>query len=113
MPSWLTTEDLDYYVEQYQKSGFRGPINWYRNIDRNAEITPQLEDAKIEQPAFFIAGKKDLVLSFGGGTMIAEMDKRVPDLRGKVIVEGAGHWVQAERPGPVNEALIPFLQATK
>jgi epoxide hydrolase A/B len=113
LPSWLTAEDLDYYVEQYQKSGFRGPLNWYRNIDRNAEITPQLEDAKIERPALFIAGKKDLVLSFGGGTMIADMEKRVPDLRGKVIVEGAGHWVQAERPQSVNEALIPFLKATQ
>jgi pimeloyl-ACP methyl ester carboxylesterase len=89
------------------------PQRTYRNIDRNAEITPQLEDAKIEQPALFIAGKKDLVLSFSGGTMIADMEKRVPELRGKVIVEGAGHWVQAEKPGPVNEALIPFLKATQ
>ncbi|MGA2410188.1 MAG: alpha/beta hydrolase, partial [Candidatus Binataceae bacterium] len=67
LPSWLTPEDLDYYVAQYEQSGFRGPINWYRNIDRNIEITPQLENAKIEQPAFFIAGKKDLVLTFAGG----------------------------------------------
>ena len=45
--------------------------------------------------------------------MIAEMVKRVPNLRGKVIIEGAGHWVQAEKPAPVNEVLIPFLKATK
>ena len=76
-------------------------------------LVRQAENAKIEQPALFIAGKKDLVLSFGGGTMIAEMEKRVPDLRGKVIVEGAGHWVQAEKPGPVNEALLSFLKTTK
>jgi pimeloyl-ACP methyl ester carboxylesterase len=55
LPSWLTAEHLDYYVTQFEKSGFRGPLNWYRNIDRNIEITPELEHAKIEQPAFFIA----------------------------------------------------------
>jgi pimeloyl-ACP methyl ester carboxylesterase len=111
LPSWLTQEDLDYYVEQYQQSGFRGPINWYRNIDRNIELTPQLEHAKIEQPSFFIAGKKDLVLSFGGGGLLAMMDNWVTNLRGKVIIDGAGHWVQAERPAPVNEALIGFLKS--
>jgi pimeloyl-ACP methyl ester carboxylesterase len=110
LPSWLTAEDLDYYVAQYEQSGFRGPINWYRNIDRNVAITPQLEHTKIEQPAFFIAGSKDIVLSFGGGGLLAAMDQWVPNLRGKVIIEGAGHWVQAERPGPTNEALLGFLK---
>ena len=114
-PSWLTEEDLDYYVAQYQQSGFRGPLNWYRNIDRNFEITPQLETAKIEQPSFFIAGKKDPVLSFGaalgGGDWLSQMDDRVTDLRGKVFIEGAGHWVQMERPAEVTEALLGFLRA--
>ena len=93
LPNWLTEEDLDYYVAQYEKSGFQGPINWYRNIDRNAEITPQLEGAKIEPPSFFIAGVKDPVLLFGGGGWVDEMDKNVSDMRGKVFVEGSGHWV--------------------
>ena len=82
----------------------------YRKSSDNAEITPQLETAKIEQPSFFIAGKKDPVLSFGGGGLLAQMDKWVTNLRGKVLVEGAGHWVQAERPAPVNEALLGFLK---
>jgi epoxide hydrolase A/B len=110
LPSWLTTEDLDYYVAQFERSGFRGPLNWYRNIDRNLEITPQLEKAKIEQPAFFIAGKKDLVLTFAGGGLLVAMDQFVPNLRGKAIIDGAGHWVQAERPIPTNEALLGFLR---
>jgi pimeloyl-ACP methyl ester carboxylesterase len=110
LPSWLTQEDLDYYVAQYQQSGFRGPLNWYRNIDRNLELTPQLEGAKIEQPSFFIAGNKDIVLSYGGGGLLAAMDPWVPNLRGKVLIEGAGHWVQAEKPAPVNEALLGFLK---
>jgi pimeloyl-ACP methyl ester carboxylesterase len=110
LPSWLTEEDLVYYVAQYQQSGFRGPLNWYRNIDRNVEITPQLETAKIEQPSCFIAGTKDPVLSYGKG-MVDQMDKWVTDLRTKVFVEGAGHWIQLERPAAVNEALLGFLQA--
>jgi pimeloyl-ACP methyl ester carboxylesterase len=110
LPSWLSQQDLDYYVAQYQQSGFRGPLNWYRNIDRNVELTPQLEGVKIEHPSFFIAGSNDIVLSYGGGGWVAEMDRWLPDLRGKVIVEGAGHWVQAEKPAPVNEALLGFLK---
>jgi pimeloyl-ACP methyl ester carboxylesterase len=113
LPSWLTTEDFDYYVAQYQQSGFRGPLNWYRNIDRNIELTPQLEGAKIEQPSFFIAGSKDIVLSYGGGGLLAAMDPWVPNLRGKVLIEGAGHWVQAEKPAPVNEALLGFLRTLR
>jgi len=114
MPGWLTEEDLDYYVAQYQQSGFRGPLNWYRNLDRNLELTPQLEaleTGKIEQPSFFIAGKKDPVLSFGRGSWVNQMDKWVTDMRGKVFIEGAGHWVQMERPAEVNEALLGFLKS--
>ena len=110
LPYWLTPDDLDYYVAQYQQSGFSGPLNWYRNIDHDAELTSQLEAAKIEQPSFFIAGSKDIVLSYAGGSWMNEMEKWLTDFRGKVIVEGAGHWVQAEKPAPVNEALLGFLK---
>jgi pimeloyl-ACP methyl ester carboxylesterase len=101
---------LDYYVEQFETSGFRGPLNWYRNIDRNIEITPQLESAKLEPPAFFIAGKKDVVLAFADGGLLAAMEPYVPGLRGKVLLEGAGHWIQVERPAEVNQALLSFLK---
>jgi pimeloyl-ACP methyl ester carboxylesterase len=111
LPAWLTEEDLDYYVAQYLRSGFRGPLNWYRNIDRNVEITPQLEEAKIGQPSFFIAGVKDPVLSFGGGGWVNLMDNYVLDMRGKLFVEGSGHWVPMERPGEVNDALLGFLRS--
>lgn len=110
LPAWLTEEDLDYYVTQYEQSGFRGPLNWYRNIDRNLELTPQLENARIERPALFIAGEKDPVLSFGGGGWVDLMDHFVTDLRGKVYIEGAGHWVQMERPTQVTETLLGFLK---
>ena len=114
LPAWLTEEDMDYYVAQYEQSGFRGPLNWYRNIDRNVELTPQLdrvETGQIKQPAFFIAGTKDPVLKFGGGDTVQRMDKWMADLRGKVLIEDAGHWVQIERPAEVTEALLGFLKS--
>ncbi len=111
LPAWLTEEDLAYYVAQYRQSGFRGPLNWYRNIDRNVALTPQLEGARIEPPSFFLAGKKDPVLQFGGGSWFAAMDKYLADPRGKVILDDAGHWVQIERPAEVTEALLGFLQS--
>ncbi len=114
LPEWLTEEDLDYYVAQFERSGFRGPLNWYRNIDRNIELTPQLESpetAKIEQPSFFIAGTKDPVLQFAGGRGVTQMDKWLADLRGKVFIEGVGHWTPMERPAEVNQALLSFLKS--
>jgi len=73
-------------------------------------VTPQLEHAKIEQPSFFIAGKRDPVLSMAGGVLLAEMDNWVTNMRDKVLIDGAGHWVQAERPAQVNEALIGLVR---
>jgi pimeloyl-ACP methyl ester carboxylesterase len=110
LPAWLSEEDLEYYVAQFEQSGFRGPLNWYRNIDNNLELTPQLENLKIEQPSFFIAGVKDPVLQFGGGLRMEQMDNWLTDMRGKVFIEGAGHWVQLERPTEVNQALLEFLK---
>ncbi|MFN6566193.1 alpha/beta hydrolase [Dendronalium sp. ChiSLP03b] len=109
LPQGMTAEDLDYYVEQYTQSGFRGNLNWYRNIDRNIEITPQLEGKKISQPALFIAGEKDIVLKFPGINLDA-MTQLVPNLKGQIIVPGAGHWVPAEYPQGVNEALVAFVK---
>jgi pimeloyl-ACP methyl ester carboxylesterase len=105
----VTQEDLDYYVEQYQRSGFRGGLNWYRNLDRNMEITPQLQNKKISQPAMFIAGEKDAVLQFPGMNL-NEMNKLIPNLKEQVIIPGAGHWVSVESPQVVNQALLGFLK---
>ncbi|MDA0365966.1 MAG: alpha/beta hydrolase [Chloroflexi bacterium] len=115
LPAWLTAAELDYYVEQFERSGFRGPVNYYRNFDRNWELTPELAGAPVVQPAIFIAGEQDPVIVRGGimgaGDDLEEHVRRaVPDLRGWLLVPGAGHWIQQERPGEVNAALIDFLE---
>jgi pimeloyl-ACP methyl ester carboxylesterase len=108
LPSWLGEEDLDLYVSEFERTGFTGPINWYRNFDRNWNLTPQLTGAKVEAPALFIAGERDPVLRMSPPDI---MDEWVPNLRRKLILAGAGHWIQQERPEEVNAALLEFLAA--
>jgi epoxide hydrolase A/B len=108
LPAWLTDADLDFYSGEFTKSGFRGPINRYRNIDRDWEEFPQLAGAKITQPALFIAGEKDGVIAMNPGG-IDTMKSLIPNLK-VVLLPGAGHWTQQERPDEVNAAMIEFLK---
>ncbi len=108
-PAWLTEADLDFYAAEFTRAGFRGGINWYRNIDRNWELTPFQDGAKILQPAIFIAGERDLVLKMAAEDVKA-LEANIPKLTGKHILSGAGHWVQQERPGEVNALLTAFAK---
>jgi len=111
LPAWLTQEDLSYYVSQFERSGFRGPLNRYRNQQRDFELLPELSERKIEQPALFIAGERDPVLRFMPGVNLLDvMDKWYGDLRGKVLIPGAGHWVQQEKPQETTDAMLRFLR---
>jgi pimeloyl-ACP methyl ester carboxylesterase len=107
LPGWLSQDELDHYVAEFGRTGFTGGINWYRNLDRNWELTPQLEGAKVTVPSLFIGGSADPVLLMSPPS-IAEA--WVTDHRGDVIVGGAGHWVQQEAPDPVNDALLSFCR---
>ncbi len=109
LPPWLTEADLDFFAGEFKRAGFRGGVNWYRNFDRNWELTPFLDGAKLRQPAVFAAGELDVVAKMipGGYAMAGAF---TPNLKKKVIIPGAGHWVQQERPKEINEILIEFLQ---
>ena len=111
LPDWLSEEELDYYVQEFTRAGFRGGINYYRNFDRNWETTAELAGATVEQPAMFIAGADDVVISWFGDNLEPIMRRAVPDLRNFELLPGAGHWVQQERPDEVNQALIGFLKS--
>lgn len=106
LPAWLTSADLNHYSVAFTRTGFTGPLSWYRNMDRNWALTPELAGAKVEVPACFIGGSADPVLLLLDP---AAMTPWIPDLRGIVILPGAGHWVQQERPAEVNAALLDFL----
>jgi pimeloyl-ACP methyl ester carboxylesterase len=111
-PAWLGDDDLEYYVDEFEKSGFRGPINRYRNHVRDFAYLQQFKGRKIEQPALFIGGSRDLVLTSAGRVdFLARMRAEIPDLRGADILEGCGHWTQQERPDDVNERVLAWLQS--
>lgn len=109
LPPWLTEDDVQFYVAEFTRTGFRGGINWYRNIDRLWELTPFQDGAKLLQPTVFVAGERDGVLKMMADAVKA-MPENVPKLTGSHIIPGAGHWVQQERPETVNEILIEFLK---
>lgn len=109
-PDWLGEEALDYYVRAFQKGGMRGPLNRYRCQDDDWEDLAELAGAKVQQPAFFVAGELDPVLAFVQGVDIVEnMKPHVPDLRLSRILDDCGHWTQQEKPAETNEALLQFL----
>lgn len=109
-PAWLTSEDLDYFVANFEASGFRGPINRYRNQERDFYNLPDMGAQPVQQPSCFIAGSKDVVRAFVPGMdPYANPGNHCTDLRFSTIIDGAGHWVQQEAPQEVNAALLRFL----
>ncbi|HQT77794.1 MAG: epoxide hydrolase [Rhodospirillales bacterium 20-64-7] len=111
LPGWLSQADLDFYVGEFTRTGFRGGLNWYRNIDRNWELLAPFAGAKVTVPALYVAGDRDLVLAFPGAReMVAGLATVVPKLRQTILLPGCGHWTQQERASEVNEAMVAFLR---
>ena len=112
LPTWLSEADLDHMAREFERSGFRGGLNWYRNLDRNWELTAPWAGAVIAQPALFIAGSLDPVIAAGSGrAALQALPRSVPGLSRTVLIEGAGHFIQQERAHLVNQALLEFLSA--
>jgi len=110
LPGWLTQEDLNYVVGQFEMAGFRGGVNYYRNFQRNWEITEHLAATKIDVPTLFIAGERDVVI--GGASkeqLTGAMSRVATDLRDVVLIPEIGHWVQQEAPEETNQAMSDFL----
>ncbi len=114
-PAWLTEADLDYYVGEFQASGFFGPLSRYRNHTRDWQYLQPFKDRKIEPPSFFIAGDRDGAFTAFGMAQdpIATLRQHAPNLEGAHVLAGCGHWTQQERPEEVNDLLIPWLSSLK
>jgi pimeloyl-ACP methyl ester carboxylesterase len=106
---WLTEKDLDFFTGEFERAGFRGGLNWYRNVDRTWELMAPFHGAKMPQPAVFIAGDRDGVIARSLPALDRLQDV-VPNLKGKVLIPGVGHWTQQEAPDEVNAALIGFFK---
>ena len=112
LPGWLTAEDVDHFAAEYAESGFRGPINWYRNLDRSWALTAPWHGTPIQVPALFVGGDRDPVAGTPGGGPPSEDDLRrmLPQLRSAVVLPGIGHWTQQEAPQEVTTAMLDFLR---
>jgi pimeloyl-ACP methyl ester carboxylesterase len=109
-PAWLTEADVDFYAGEFSRVGFRGGLNWYRNIDRNWELMAPYAGARVTVPALYVAGDQDLVVHFRGmDQLLPNLKKFVPELRQTIMLPGCGHWTQQERPKEVNDAIVAFL----
>ncbi len=107
LPDWISSEEFDHYVDEFSRTGFTGALNWYRNYDRNWASTPELAGAQTAGPALFVGGTEDPV----GPTMNPARAREV--VAGPYTerwIDGAGHWVQQERPDEVNRILLAFLR---
>ncbi len=111
LPDWINKEELDYYVEEFSRTGFTGGINYYRNIDRNWELTAEVSNNPIEIPTLFIAGDQDNVIGNADREkLIKIMTPLVPNLEDVILLPGIGHWVQQEAAMEVNAAMLGFLK---
>ena len=106
LPAWISQDELDNYISEFSRTGFTGGLNWYRNMDRNWETTPDLAGATISVPCLFIAGTADAVLTFTRRDRASEV---ITGPYREVMIDGAGHWLQQERPGEVNATLLEFV----
>jgi pimeloyl-ACP methyl ester carboxylesterase len=112
LPAWLGADDVAVYAAAYAASGFRGGLNWYRNLRRNTGLLAPWRGEPIRQPSLFIAGTRDDVLQFPASkAQIEAYPRTLPGLRGCHLLDGAGHWIQRERAADVNRLLLDFLQA--
>ncbi len=109
LPGWLSEEDLEFYVAEFERTGFRGPLNRYRNVDRDWVDLQPWRGRPITVPSLFIGGEKDGP-TIWGGRAIARFGETLPGLRGSHILPGCGHWVQQERAADVNDLLLAWLR---
>jgi len=108
MGPWLSDADLDFYVNEFTNSGFRGPLNYYRNHNLTWSLT-EGAPTEIHQPALFVAGDRDGVIMMAA-VALENMPTHVKDLRTNALIPGAGHWTQQEAPEATNDYILDWLK---
>ena len=112
LPSWISENDVEIYVRQFTRCGYRSGLNWYRNASWNWESLAAFDGLQISVPALYLAGDRDLVLAFEGmDKVIANLPQRAPLLQKIIVLPGCGHWTQQERSEDVNSAIVGFLSS--
>ncbi|KAB2012853.1 hypothetical protein ES319_D09G118300v1 [Gossypium barbadense] len=112
LPSWLSEEEVNYYVTKFNKSGFTGVINYYRNFDRNWELMAPWGGCEVKVAAKFVVGDVDLVYHMPGMKEYIHnggFKKDVPMLEEVVVMEGVGHFIHMEKPDEINNLIYDFF----
>lgn len=112
LPCWLSEEEIDFYATKYQQTGFTGPLNYYRAIDRNWEVTAAWTGAKIQVPVKFIVGDLDITYNAPGAKDYLHkgtFKKQVPLLEEVVVLQGVGHFIHQEKPKEINDHIYNFI----
>jgi len=112
LPPWLTEADVEFFGAEFERTGFTGAINYYRNLDRNCELAAAWADAKVQVPTKYVVGDGDITYHFdgiqeyihGGG-----FKKDVPMLEEVVVIPGAGHFIQQEKAQEVSDHIYEFI----
>ncbi|XP_008589597.1 PREDICTED: bifunctional epoxide hydrolase 2 [Galeopterus variegatus] len=102
----VTEEEIQFYVQQFKKSGFRGPLNWYRNMEKNWQWGCKALGRKILIPALMVTVEKDRVLV---PELSKHMEDWIPSLK-RGHIKDCGHWTQMEKPAEVNQILTEWLE---
>ena len=103
-PELLTKDEMAAFVESFERTGFTGGINWYRNFTRNWEQAQGI-DQQVRVPSLMVMAEKDAVLP---PSATDGMEAFVPDLE-KALIKGSGHWTQQEKPDEVNKVIRDWL----
>jgi pimeloyl-ACP methyl ester carboxylesterase len=97
----MSEDELAVFVSAFEKSGFTGGINWYRNLDRNWHLLGDV-DPIIHHPALMIYGDLDVI------PRSPNLTEFVPNV--EVIGLDCGHWIQQEKPEETNQAILDWLK---
>jgi pimeloyl-ACP methyl ester carboxylesterase len=108
LPAWLSPEDLDVYAGEFERTGMAGALNRYRNMDRDWQDLAAFAGRPITQPTLFIGGALDASTTWMADA-IAAFPTTMPGLVGSHVLDGAGHWIQQERPDEVDALLTDWL----
>ncbi|MFI9824010.1 alpha/beta hydrolase [Streptomyces sp. NPDC052013] len=108
LPAWLSEDDLDVYAGEFERTGFTGALNRYRNMDRDWEDLAPHRGASIKQPSLFIGGALDASTTWMSDDIDA-YPTTLPGLSASHLLDDCGHWIQQERPDEVNRLLTDWL----
>ncbi|KAK9076080.1 hypothetical protein SSX86_004413 [Deinandra increscens subsp. villosa] len=113
LPSWLSEDDVEYFASKLEKAGISGGVNYYRVLRLNWELSASWSGAKVTVPTKFITGDEDLVYHMPGVKDYIEGDgfrKDVPFLEEVVVIKGAAHFINQEKPDEINKHILEFIR---